>query len=226
MLFNSWTFAVFFAIVVPLYYALGRRRQNAMLLVASYVFYGWWDWRFLILLMLSTTVDFFVARWMNQTIDARARKLLMLGSVGLNLTYLGFFKYFNFFSDSLRHALKLFGVAHLDYFTVEVLLPVGISFYTFQSISAGIVDVYRNSREHTEDYVAFAAHIQPEFSAPGGWTDPAEHATSASASATADGRAAHDLQRAGVDADRVFQEDRDRRRRRADGRCGLRMLDW
>jgi alginate O-acetyltransferase complex protein AlgI len=158
MLFNSWTFAGFVAVVLPLYYALRWRRQNAMLLVASYVFYGWWDWRFLILLMLSTTFDFFVARRMNQTNDPRTRKLLMVASVGLNLSYLGFFKYFNFFSDSLRHALRFFGVTHLDYFTVEVLLPVGISFYTFQSISY-IVDVYRNSREHTDDFVAFALYL-------------------------------------------------------------------
>ena len=85
----------------------------------------------------------------------------MVMSVGLNLCYLGSFKYFNFFSESLSHALELFGVRHLDYFTIEVLLPVGISFYTFQSISY-IVDVYRNSREHTDDFVAFAL-ICPTF---------------------------------------------------------------
>jgi D-alanyl-lipoteichoic acid acyltransferase DltB (MBOAT superfamily) len=158
MLFNSWTFAWFFALVLPLYYALDWRRQNIMLLVASYVFYGWWDWRFLFLLMLSTVVDFFVAKWMNATSDAVFRKQLMLTSVGLNLAYLGFFKYFNFFSDSLEHALAFFGIGHLDFFTIEVLLPVGISFYTFQSISY-IVDVYRNSREHTDDFVAFALYL-------------------------------------------------------------------
>ena len=69
MLFNSWTFGLFFALVLPLYYALDWRRQNIMLLFASYVFYGWWDWRFLILLMLSTVVDFFVAKWLNATTD-------------------------------------------------------------------------------------------------------------------------------------------------------------
>ena len=129
-----------------------------MLLVASYVFYGWWDWRFMLLLLLSTVVDFFVAKLMNATTNQRVRTGLMLTSVSLNLFYLGFFKYFNFFSESLQHALKLFGIAHLDYFTVEVLLPVGISFYTFQSISY-IVDVYRNSREHTDDFVAFALYL-------------------------------------------------------------------
>jgi alginate O-acetyltransferase complex protein AlgI len=158
MLFNSWTFVVFFALVLPLYYALDWRRQNIMLLIASYVFYGWWDWRFLLLLMLSTVVDFFVAKWMNATANPAFRKSLMLTSVGLNLTYLGFFKYFNFFSGSLEHALRFFGIRHLDFITLQVLLPVGISFYTFQAISY-IVDVYRNNREHTEDFVAFALYL-------------------------------------------------------------------
>jgi alginate O-acetyltransferase complex protein AlgI len=158
MLFNSWTFAVFFAIVLPLYYVLDWRRQNVLLLAASYVFYGWWDWRFLLLLIASTLVDFIIARRMNATVDPLSRRRLMLLSVGLNLGCLGFFKYFNFFSDSLRHALGLFGARHLDYFTIEVLLPVGISFYTFQSISY-IVDVYRSKREHTDDLVAFALYL-------------------------------------------------------------------
>ncbi|HEX6537346.1 MAG TPA: MBOAT family protein [Gemmatimonadaceae bacterium] len=157
MLFNSLTFAAFLAIVLPLYYLLPFRWQNRMLLVASYVFYGWWDWRFLFLLALSTVVDFFIAKKMNATDDPRRRRRLMTVSVTLNLCYLGFFKYFDFFAESARAGLERFGV-HADFFTLHVLLPVGISFYTFQAISY-IVDVYRNAREHTDDFVAFALYL-------------------------------------------------------------------
>jgi alginate O-acetyltransferase complex protein AlgI len=158
MLFNSWTFAVFLAIVLPLYYYLDWRRQNIFLLAASYLFYGWWDWRFLILLMLSTVVDFFVAKGMTAASDLTRRRQLMAMSVSLNLIYLGFFKYFNFFIGSLKQSLALFGLPEPDGFTLNVILPVGISFYTFQSISY-IVDVYRNSREHTDDFIAFALYL-------------------------------------------------------------------
>ena len=209
MLFNSWTFAVFFAVVLPLYYALDWRRQNIMLLLASYLFYGWWDWRFLLLLMLSTVVDYFVAKGMNPTANPRARRRLLILSVGLNLCYLGFFKYFNFFSESLSHALELFGVRHLDYFTIEVLLPVGISFYTFQSISY-IVDVYRNSREHTDDFGGICA-LSIVLSAPGRRPDPAEHPVAAAVAGAADGEHPSVLQRRCADPGRVLQEDRDRR---------------
>jgi len=158
MLFNSLTFAVFLSIVLPLYYMLDWRRQNIMLLCASYVFYGWWNWRFLLLLMLSTVVDFFVAKAINTTLNPARRRHLMLLSVTLNLIYLGFFKYFNFFAESLRQLMAAIGLPEVDGFTLNVVLPVGISFYTFQSISY-IVDVYRNSREHTDDFVAFALYL-------------------------------------------------------------------
>jgi len=157
VLFNSLTFLCFLALVLPLYYMLDRKWQNRMLLVASYVFYGWWNWRFLFLLWLSTVVDFFVARRMGATQDERSRKRLMWLSVSANLCYLGFFKYFDFFSASLKHGLAFFGF-RADFFTLHVLLPIGISFYTFQSISY-IVDVYRNQREHTDDFVAFALYL-------------------------------------------------------------------
>lgn len=157
MLFNSVAFAVFLAIVLPLYYVLDHRWQNRMLLVASYVFYGWWDWRFLFLLWFSTIVDYTVARRMGALREDRKRRRLMWLSVGLNLCYLGFFKYFNFFADSARTGLEFFGL-HADFFTLRVLLPIGISFYTFQSISY-IVDVYRNDREHTNDFVGFALYL-------------------------------------------------------------------
>ena len=156
MIFTSLAFAVFALIVLPLYWVLDHKRQNLMLLAASYVFYGWWDVRFLGLLWLSTVVDFFVARRMNARKGA-ARTRLMWLSVGLNLVYLGFFKYWNFFIGSAETALSSVGVeAHGP--LLHLALPVGISFYTFQSISY-IVDVYRNSREHTDDFVAFALYL-------------------------------------------------------------------
>jgi alginate O-acetyltransferase complex protein AlgI len=156
MVFTSLAFAVFALIVLPLYWVLDHKRQNLMLLAASYVFYGWWDWRFLLLLWLSTIVDFYVARRMNARQGA-ARKRLMWLSVGLNLVYLGVFKYFNFFVESAGVALASVGV-HASGPVLHIALPVGISFYTFQSISY-IVDVYRSSREHTDDLVAFALYL-------------------------------------------------------------------
>jgi alginate O-acetyltransferase complex protein AlgI len=156
MTFTSVTFGIFALVVLPLYWLLGHRQQNAMLLVASYVFYGWWDWRFLLLLWLSTIVDFFIARRMNRSAGA-ARRRLMWVSVGLNLGYLGFFKYCNFFVASAHEALAALGL-HVDVPLLQIVLPVGISFYTFQSISY-IVDVYRSSREHTDDLVAFALYL-------------------------------------------------------------------
>ena len=149
MSFTSVAFGIFALIVLPLYDLLGHRQQNLMLLVASYVFYGWWDWRFLLLLWLSTVVDFFIARRMGRLVGPARRRLMAL-SVGLNLAYLGFFKYCNFFVHSAHDAFAALGL-QIPAPVLEVALPVGISFYTFQSISY-IVDVYRNSREHTDNF--------------------------------------------------------------------------
>ncbi len=158
MTFTSVAFGVFALIVLPLYWLLGHRKQNAMLLVASYVFYGFWDWRFLLLLWLSTIVDFVIARRMSRRAPgSAARRRLMWISVGLNLGYLGFFKYCNFFVASAHAGLSALGL-HADLPLLRIVLPVGISFYTFQSISY-IVDVYRSSREHTDDLVAFALYL-------------------------------------------------------------------
>lgn len=163
MLFNSWAFLGFFATVYGLYVGfwalsswcgrrgwkgLGRaigergfRAQNLMLLPASMVFYASWDWRFLILMWVSITTDFWVARWMHQDRMGIMRRLLLVVSLCVNLGILGFFKYFDFFAESVREGLERLGV-HADPFTLGVVLPVGISFYTFQSLSYTI-DVYR-----------------------------------------------------------------------------------
>lgn len=157
MLFNSHAFAVFFPVVLLLYYVLRHRGQNILLLLASYVFYGWWNYKFLALLWLSTGVDFFIAARLDAINAPRARRRLMALSVGLNLLYLGVFKYFNFFSDSFASALEAIGL-HADLPTMKVILPVGISFYTLQSISY-IVDVYRRERAHEKDFLAYAVYI-------------------------------------------------------------------
>ncbi|NLT04137.1 MAG: MBOAT family protein [Bacteroidales bacterium] len=160
MLFNSLEFALFLPIVFALYWFLPFKRlrgQNALVVVASYVFYGWWDWRFLGLILLSTLTDYAMGLWMGATAEQRKRKRLLWVSLGLNLGLLGFFKYFNFFVDSFTTAFTFFGVA-IQPNTLKIILPVGISFYTFQTLSYTI-DVYKRSIEPTRDLVAFAAFV-------------------------------------------------------------------
>ncbi len=147
MLFNSYVFPVFFLAVYAAYVLLRRRWrwQNRLLLVASYVFYGYWDWRFLSLLALSTIIDYNVGRWLGQTEQPRRRRWLLAASVVSNLGILATFKYFNFFAESFAQCLAAVGFA-ADYATLNIVLPVGISFYTFQTLSYTI-DVYRRKLE-------------------------------------------------------------------------------
>jgi alginate O-acetyltransferase complex protein AlgI len=157
VLFNSWLFPPFLLVVLGLYYALGRRGQNAMLLVASYAFYACWDWRFLGLLLVSTAVDWTLANLIAREPTRAGAKRWVAASVTINLCFLGFFKYFNFFVDSADALLRAVGLAgferHLD-----VVLPVGISFYTFQSISY-IVDVYRGEVAPARNPLDFALFV-------------------------------------------------------------------
>lgn len=161
MLFNSLDFLIFLPLVFLLYWgplARNLRLQNLFLIGASYVFYGWWDWRFLSLIVLSTGVDFLAGQQIGKApADGRRRKSWLLLSIGVNLGVLGFFKYFNFFVDSFAAAFTLFGRS-LDSPTLQLILPVGISFYTFQTLSYTI-DVYRGKLEPTRDPVAFAAFV-------------------------------------------------------------------
>ncbi len=160
MQFNSWIFPLFFAVVYAGYLGLGRnrfRKQNALLLAASYVFYGYWDPRFLALLALSTVVDFFLGQRLASSDDDRIRKRLVTLSVVVNLGILGSFKYFDFFVDSTVNLIEALGfTAHLP--TLRVLLPVGISFYTFQTLSYTI-DVYRRRMPATNDFFGFALFV-------------------------------------------------------------------
>lgn len=160
MLFNSLDFAIFLPVVFLLFWFFTRgelRIQNWLLLVASYIFYGWWDWRFLSLLAFSSLLDFFVGKALHAEQDERRRKALFIVSMAVNLIFLGFFKYFNFFADSFANAFSLFGqpvkANHL-----EIILPVGISFYTFQSMSYAF-DIYRRKLVPTKDLVAFLAFV-------------------------------------------------------------------
>jgi D-alanyl-lipoteichoic acid acyltransferase DltB (MBOAT superfamily) len=155
--FNSLQYAAFLPCVFLLYWALSHRRQNLLLLGASYLFYGTWDWRFLGLLLFSSVVDFFIGRQLGQAVAERQRRGLLVTSLVVNLGVLGFFKYFNFFVDSATELLGTVGLAPATP-VVEVLLPVGISFYTFQSLSYTI-DVYRRRLEPTESLLDFCTFV-------------------------------------------------------------------
>ena len=213
MLFNSYIFAVFFVIFASLYWLLRHhlRWQNLLILIGSYIFYGWWDERFLILIMISTVTDYVTALgivkekptlgqgialslflligatvflnlntfgenlWMLglvfafvglgwlihgrliQLEDNLRRKAFLAVSVTVNLSILGFFKYFNFFADSLQQAVAVFGW-EIDTVTLNIILPVGISFYTFQTMSYTI-DIYRQQFQPTRQFLAFASFL-------------------------------------------------------------------
>lgn len=159
MLFNSLTFAVFLLVAFTGYWLLqGRlKAQNAWLLLAGCVFYGWWDWRFLGLLAVSTLTDFVVGRKVFDATDPAAKKRWVAVGMTVNLVILGFFKYFNFFVDSAGMLLQALGVeAHLP--TLRIILPIGLSFYTFQSMSYTL-DVYRGKFEPTRDLIGFLAFV-------------------------------------------------------------------
>ena len=157
MLFNSLIFPIFFLLVILVYYKTNLKWQNRWLLVASYFFYGWWDWRFCSLLILSTVLDWFVSHSMYNTSDDKKRKLLLFISLLGNLGVLGFFKYFNFFASSAQILLNNLGF-YPDIFTLNIILPVGISFYTFQTM-AYTIDVYRRKLEPATDFTAFALYV-------------------------------------------------------------------
>lgn len=156
MLFNSLDFLIFMAVVFPLYWGWfhrTRERRNLFLVAVSYFFYGWWDVRFLALIMVSSAVDYLVGRALEVETHTSRRKGLLALSIATNLGILGFFKYFNFFVDSLR----TLGMP-LQPGTLNIILPVGISFYTFQTLSY-TVDIYRKKVEATRDAPAFFAFV-------------------------------------------------------------------
>ena len=160
MLFNSIEFSFFLPVVFILYWFVTRRNlknQNFLLVAASYLFYGWWDWRFLSLIIFSSCVDFFVGVALGRAKLKAKRKALLGLSLIVNLSFLGFFKYFNFFSESFAETFTLLGVA-FEPSRLNIILPVGISFYTFQTLSYSI-DVYRKQLEPTKDIISFFAFV-------------------------------------------------------------------
>ncbi len=160
MLFNSIEFAIFLPIVFLLYWFVFQKNlklQNLLIVASSFVFYGWWDWRFLFLMVASASVDYVVGILLATENDAKKRKLLLSMSIVVNLGILAFFKYFNFFVDNFVAAFSLFG-AKLNPITLKIVLPVGISFYTFQALSYTI-DVYRKKLEPTKSFINYFAFI-------------------------------------------------------------------
>lgn len=184
MLFNSVEFAIFLPLVFALYWGVfGKhlRAQNTFLALSSFVFYGWWDWRFLLLMIFSASIDFISGLLIVRTTDTTKRKFFLSLSIVTNLGILFFFKYFNFFVESFSQAFRFFGT-QLETSSLQIVLPVGISFYTFQALSY-TVDVYRNNLKPTTDPVAYfsfisffpqlvagpierATHLLPQFYAP------------------------------------------------------------
>ena len=160
MLFQTIHFLFFFIVVFVIYwFTLSRNhhRQNIFLLIASYLFYGLWDYRFLSLIAISTIIDYFVGLRLGKTEDKKQRKFLLLLSLVGNLSMLAFFKYYNFFVESLAYNFGIIGIGMSD-LTMDIILPVGISFYTLQTLSYTI-DVYREKINPTTDFVAFSAFV-------------------------------------------------------------------
>jgi len=160
LLFNSLDFAVFLPIVFIIYWFVASRNikvQNFFILCASYVFYGWWDWRFLSLILFSTVIDYYIGLKLGSNSNATHRKVLLAASIFANLGLLGFFKYYNFFLQNFISAFSIFGKT-ISPNSLHIILPVGISFYTFQTLSYSI-DVYRRKMEPTKDFLSFAAFV-------------------------------------------------------------------
>tara|TARA_R110002096_G_C14578716_1_gene721112 strand:- start:65 stop:1513 length:1449 start_codon:yes stop_codon:yes gene_type:complete len=181
MLFNSFEFVIFFSIIFFIYYRSydNLKFQNALLLISSYVFYGWWDWRFLSLIFISSISDYLIGKAIDENDNKKQRKRLLILSLFVNLGILGFFKYYNFFTESFTDFISLFGF-EANPFLLNIVLPVGISFYTFQTMSYTI-DIYRNKMKANNNLLEFmtfvsffpqlvagpierASHLLPQFS--------------------------------------------------------------
>ncbi len=160
MLFNSLEFLLFLPIVFFVYWFLLKkdyRKQNAFVLLMSYVFYAWWDWRFLFLLVFSTALDYFSGLMISNALNPVKRKFWLVLSVGINLGFLGFFKYYNFFVESLKSALESSQI-HIDTWTLSIVLPVGISFYTFHGLSY-VIDIYYKRIEPCRNWINYSVFV-------------------------------------------------------------------
>ncbi|WP_298495564.1 MBOAT family O-acyltransferase [uncultured Algibacter sp.] len=160
MFFNSIDFAIFLPVVFFLYWFITNKNlklQNVLIVISSYVFYGWWDWRFLFLILFSTIVDYFVGLSLAKEKIKTKRKALLCTSILVNLGFLGFFKYYNFFIENFTTAFSFFG-KEIQPNSLNIILPVGISFYTFQTLSYSI-DVYKRKLQPTRDFIVFASFV-------------------------------------------------------------------
>ncbi|MFV0211133.1 MBOAT family protein [Empedobacter falsenii] len=159
MLFNSISFAIFLPIVFALYWLLRKsfKLQNILLLIASYYFYGCWDWRFMFLLGFSTLLDYYSGIKIEEATSQNLKKIWLTISIGINLGFLGFFKYYNFFADSFAEMLNGFGL-NVHPWTLQIILPVGISFYTFHGLSY-IIDIYYNRIKAERNIVDYSVFV-------------------------------------------------------------------
>lgn len=159
MIFNSLEFALFLPVVFIIYWLLQKKLvwQNTFILMASYIFYGWWDYRFLLLIGASSLIDFLVGHKLAATEDKDRRKILLSVSLLSNLGLLGFFKYYNFFIDSFVQSFTFFG-SELQGSSLDIILPVGISFYTFQTLSYTI-DIYKKRLKPAKNIIEFFAFV-------------------------------------------------------------------
>lgn len=160
MFFNSIDFAIFLPVVFLLYWFVTNKNlklQNFLIVAASYLFYGWWDWKFLSLVLFSTIIDYSIGVKLKTENNQIKRKILLWISIMVNLGFLGFFKYYNFFLDNFITAFSFFG-NKIQSNSLNIILPVGISFYTFQTMSYTI-DVYKRKLEPTKDFIAFTAFV-------------------------------------------------------------------
>ena len=160
MLFNSLEFALFLPVVFILFWLVlnkSFRAQNLMLLLASYIFYSWWDWRFLLLLVFSTALDYFTGIKVSSSTSTKTKKFWFWLSIIINLGFLGVFKYYNFFVDSLADALGTAGIK-TDFWTLNIILPVGISFYTFHGLSY-VIDIYYNRIKAEKNFVDYSLFV-------------------------------------------------------------------
>ncbi|MFY0644592.1 MAG: MBOAT family protein [Bacteroidia bacterium] len=161
MVFNSSIFLVFFLLFFPIYWAINKSFtipiRNLFIIVCSYVFYGWWDWRFLSLIFISSITDYLIGLELAKTNKPSRRKILIVVSLVVNLGILAFFKYYNFFIDS---AVEVFNILGFSWSTtsLNIILPVGISFYTFQTLSYTL-DIYKSRLKPTKDLLAFFAFV-------------------------------------------------------------------
>ena len=161
MLFNSIEYILFLPTVFALYWFVFKdhiKLQNLLILISSYVFYGWWDWRFLSLIFLSTVVDYVVGLKIHNGQNIKVRKSFLWISIVFNLGLLGFFKYYNFFVDSWIELIGSLGYEMKSVWTLNVILPVGISFYTFQSMSYSL-DIFYKKLKPTKDFISFATFV-------------------------------------------------------------------